>query len=75
MSTLGAQEMFWSSRKFNQRERFYLQKCIPGVLIENEDKMINLNRDSIEVANRFSYFVDVLSAKGGAQEAVTSRTI
>ena len=29
MSTLGAQEVFWSSWKFNQRERFYLQKMHP----------------------------------------------
>ena len=35
--------------------------------------MINLDGDNIEVVNRFSYLRYVLSAEGGAQEAVTSR--
>ena len=33
MSTLGTQEVFWSSWKFNQRERFYLQKMHPWCVI------------------------------------------
>ena len=33
MSTLGAQEVFWSSWKLNPRERFYLQKMHPGCVI------------------------------------------
>ena len=55
------------------RERFYLQKCIPGVLFEDEDKMITWDGDNIEVVDRFSYLGDVISMEGGAQEAVTSR--
>ena len=52
---------------------FTCKKCIPGVLFENEDKMITLDRDNIEVLDRFSYLGDVISTEGGAQEAVTSR--
>ena len=74
MSTLGAQEVFWSSWKFNQRESFTCKKCIPdGVVFEDEDKMISLDGDNIEVVDRFSYLGDVISTEGGAQEAVTSR--
>ena len=49
------------------------KKCISGVVFEDEDKMISLDGDSIEVVDRFSYLGDVISAEGGAQEAVTSR--
>ena len=73
MSTLGAQEVFWSSWKFNPRKRFYLQKMLPGVVFEDEDNMISLDGDSIEVVDRFSYLGDVISTEEGAQEAVTSR--
>ena len=52
---------------------FSCKKCIPGVVFEDEDKMINLDGDTIEVVDRFSYLGDVLSTEGGAQEAVTSR--
>ena len=68
MSTL-----FWSSWKFNQRERFYLQKSISGVLFQDEDKMINFDGNNIKLVERFSYLGDVLSTEGGAQKAVTSR--
>ena len=73
MSTLGAREALWSSWKFGQRERFYLLKCILGVLFEDEGKMINLDGDNTEVVVRFSYHGHVLSTEGGAQEAVSSR--
>ena len=33
MSTLSAQEVFWSSWKFNPREGFYLQKMHPWCVI------------------------------------------
>ena len=74
MSTLGAQEVFWSSWTFNPKEKdFTCKKCIPGVVFEDEDKMISLDGDNIEVVDRFSYLGDVISTKKGAQEAVTSR--
>ena len=63
MSALGAQEVFLSSWKFNQTERFHLQKCIPGVLFQDENKMINLKGDNIEVVDRFSYLGDELSSE------------
>ena len=52
---------------------FTWKKCIPGVLFEDENKMISLDGDNIEVVDRFSYLGDVISTEGGAQEAVTSR--
>ena len=51
---------------------FTCRKCIPGVLFQDEDEMINLDGDNTEVMDRFSY-LDVLTTEGGAQEAVTSR--
>ena len=72
MSTLGAQEVSWSSWKFNQKDSTS-KKCIPGVLFEDEDKMITLDGDNIEVVDRFSYLGNVISTERGAQEAVTSR--
>ena len=60
MSTLGTQEKDFTSKK-----------CIPGVVFEDEDKMISLDGDNIEVVDRFSYLGDVISTEGGAQEAVT----
>ena len=60
-------DVFRSSWKFNQRERFFCKKCMPGMLLQDEDKMMNLDGDNLEVANRFSNLGDVLSAKGGAQ--------
>ena len=56
-----------------QEKDFTCKKCIPGVLFEDEDKMIILDEDNIEVVVRFSYLGDVISTEGGAQEAVTSR--
>ena len=56
-----------------QEKDFTCKKCIPGVLFEDEDKMITLDGDNIEVVDRFSYLGDVISTEGGAQEAVTSR--
>ena len=56
-----------------QEKDFTCKKCIPGMLFEDEDKMITLDGDNIEVVERFSYFGDVISIEGGAQEAVTSR--
>ena len=73
MSTLGAQEVFRSSWKFYQRERFFLQKMHPCVVLPGKDKMINLDGGNILVVDRFSYLGDVLGVEGGAQEAVTSR--
>ena len=35
--------------------------------------MKNLNGDNTEMVDRLSYFGDVLSTEGGAQEAITSR--
>ena len=32
---------------------FTCKKCIPGVLFEDEDKMITLDGDNIEVVDRF----------------------
>ena len=52
---------------------FTCKKCIPGVVFEDEDKLISLDGDNIEVVDRFSYLGDVISTEGGAQEAVTSR--
>ena len=53
MSTMSAQEVFWSSRRFNPREGFYLQKNASLVLLfEDEDKMIILDGDNIEVGWR-----------------------
>ena len=52
---------------------FTCKKCIPGVLFEDEDKMITLDGDNIEVMDRFSYLGDVSSTEGGVQKAVTSR--
>ena len=52
---------------------FTCKKCISGVLFEDEDKMITLDGDNIEVVDRFSYLVDVISTEGGAQETVISR--
>ena len=52
---------------------FTCKKCIPGVVFEDEDKMISLDGDNIEVVDKFSYLGDVISTEGGAQEAVTSR--
>ena len=43
------------------------------MLLQDEDKMINLDGDNIEVVDRFSYLSDVFSAEGGAQEAATSK--
>ena len=56
-----------------QVKDFTCKKCIPGVLFEDEDKMITLDDDNIEIEGRFSYLGDVISMEGGAQEAVTSR--
>ena len=50
-----------------------LQKCIPGVVFEDEDNMIRSDGENIEVVDRFSYLGDVISMEGGAQETVTSR--
>ena len=55
-----------------QEKDFTCKKCIPGVLFEDEDKMISLDGDNVEVVDRFSYLGDVISTKGGAEEAVTS---
>ena len=41
------------------------------MLYQDEDKMINLDEDSMEVVDRFSYLGNVLDLEGGAQEAVT----
>ena len=57
----------------SQEKDFTCKKCIPGVLFEDEDKMITLDGDNIEEVDRFSYLGDVISTEGGAQEAVTSR--
>ena len=43
------------------------------MLLQDEDKIINLDVDNIEVVDRFSYLSDVPSLEGGAQETVTSR--
>ena len=51
---------------------FTCRKCIPGMLFQDEDDMINLDGDNTEVMDRFSY-LDVLTMEGGAQEAVASR--
>ena len=51
---------------------FSCKKCIPGVLLQDEDKMISLDGDNIEAVDGFSYLGDELSAEE-AQEAVTSR--
>ena len=56
-----------------QEKDFTCKKCNPGVLFEDEDKMITLDGDNIEVVDRFSYLGDVISTEGGAQEVVTSR--
>ena len=56
-----------------QEKDFTCKKCIPGVLFEDEDKMITLDGDNIEMVGRFSYLGDVISTEGGAQEAVASR--
>ena len=56
-----------------QEKDFTCKKCIPGLLFEDEDKMMTLDRDNIEVVDRFPYLGDVISREGGAQEAVTSR--
>ena len=56
-----------------RQKDFTCKKCIPSVLFEDEDKMITLGGDIIEVVDRFSYLGDVISTKGGAQEAATSR--
>ena len=50
-----------------QEKDFTCKKCIPGVLFEDEDKMIILDGDNIEVVDRFSYLGDVISTEGGAQ--------
>ena len=56
-----------------QAKDFTCKKCIPGVLFEDEDKMITSDGDNIKVVDRFSYLTDVIRTEGGAQEAVTSR--
>ena len=71
MSTLGPQEVFWSS--WTQEKDFTCKKCMPGVLFEDEDKIITLDEDNTEVVDKFSNLGDVISTEGGAQEAVTSR--
>ena len=60
-------------RSLTREKDFTCKRCIPGVLFQDEDKMINLDGDNIEVVDRFSYLGDAFSTEGGAQEAVTSR--
>ena len=72
MSALGAQEVFWSSWKFNQREGFYLQKMHSWCVISKWRWNDKFGLGFTEVMDRFSY-LDVLTTQGGAQEAVTSR--
>ena len=43
------------------------------MLLQDEDKMINLDGDNIKVIDRLSYLGDIISEEGGAQKAVTSR--
>ena len=40
---------------FTKEKDFTCKKCTPGVLFQDEDKMINLDGDNIEVVDRFSY--------------------
>ena len=56
-----------------RKKDFSLEKCISGVLLQDEDKMINLDGDNIKAVDRFFYRGNVLSMEGVAQEAVTSR--
>ena len=42
---------------------FTCKKCIPGVVFEDEDKMISLDGGNIEVVDRFSYLGDVISTE------------
>ena len=73
MSTLSALEVFGVHGSLTRKKDISCKKCVPGVLLQDEDKKINLDGDGIEVVDRFSYPGDVLSTEGGAQEAVTSR--
>ena len=59
-------------KSLTEEKDFTCRKCIPGVLFQDEDEMINLDGDNTEVMDRLSY-LDVLNTEGGAQEAVTSR--
>ena len=43
------------------------------MLLQDEDKVINLDGDNVEVVGRFSCLGNVVNAEGGAKEAVTSR--
>ena len=42
---------YWSSWKLNQRKILLAKKCIPGALIQDEAKMLNLGGDNIEVVD------------------------
>ena len=42
------------------------------MLLQDEDKMMNLDSDNVQIVDRLSYLGDVLIVEGGAQEAVTS---
>ena len=44
--------------RLTREKIFSCKKCIPGVLLQGEDKMINLDGDNIEVVGRFSYLGD-----------------
>ena len=51
-------------RSLTQEKDFITcKKCIPGVLFEDEDKMITLDGENIEVVDRFSYLGDVIVRK------------
>ena len=49
-----------------QEKDFTCKKCIPGLLFEDEDKIITLDEDNIEVVGRLSCLGDVISTEGAA---------
>ena len=72
MSTLDAQEVFWSSWKLTIR-KILLAKLLTVVWFQNEIKMINLDENNKEVVDSFFLPRDVLSKEGSAKKVVTSK--
>ena len=51
---------------------FVCKRCL-GLVATSTEENITVDEDNIEIVDKFAYLGDVLSAEGGAQEAVRLR--
>ena len=73
MSTVGAQKVFWNSRRGSKHINGFVCKRCLGLVATSMEENITSDEDNIEIVDKFAHLGDVLSTEGEAQEAARSR--